>query len=141
LTFHSTTATPARILNGWKFSPIPVASVDGLRDFPSLRPTAPEGTEEYRPRIGVGTMRFEYFVATDRQLGLVVHSTAVAISLDAVERSGDAAALPDPGMSGSLCKPFDCSFGNVQISDLSITTRVVLTLMVRLFDRGNRRRI
>ncbi len=143
LTWHTTAGqTPARLLDGWSFNDRPLARMDGIKDFPAISITIPEMTETYRARaFGVGTMKFEFFVSTSTGAALTAHTSGIALAIDAIERRGNALAAVDPGLHGSLVKPFEVSVGNAQITDLSLNSKVSLTLMVKPFERGNRRRI
>lgn len=143
LAWHTTAGqTPARLLDGWAFNDKPMSRMDGIKNFPAVSLTIPEMSEAYRPRVfGVGTMKFEFFVSTKTGDVLTVHTAAIALALDAIERRGNLLAAVDAGLHGALAKPFEASVGNAQITDLSLNSKVTLTLMVRPFERGNRRRL
>jgi len=140
LTWH--TGASNRLMWGWTFFDRPVTRMDGVKDFPALMVTPPDITESYRPRYyGTGTMRFDFLVSTPTSAPLTTHTAAVALAIDAVERRATAAAEVDPGLAGTILKPFEASVGSGPITDLTITSKVTLSLMPKAFNRGNRRRV
>lgn len=143
LTWHTARSqTPARLMGTWTFFDRPTTRIDGVKDFPALMILLPEFSEAYRARAyGVGSMKFEFQVSTPTSATLITHTAAVALAIDCVERRATVGAELDPGLAGTLMKPFDVSAGGQQGTDLSLTTKITLSVMPKPFERGNRRRL
>jgi hypothetical protein len=143
LTWHTTAGqTPARLLDGWTFYDRPTARIDGSKNFPALMLMLPEFSETYRARAyGIGALKFEFQVSTKTSDTLVTHTAAVALALDAVERRATTGAEVDAGLAGALYRPFEASAGGSQVTDLSLTSKVTLSMIPKAFNRGDRRRL
>ncbi len=142
LTWHTTKAqTPARLMATWTFFDKPTSRIDGVKDFPALMILMPDMAETYRARaFGIGAMKFEFQVSTLTSADLITHTAAVALAMDCVERRATLGAEVDPGLAGTLMKPFEASAGGQQATDLTLTTKITLSVMPKPFERGNRRR-
>lgn len=142
LTWHTATATPARLLAGWSFVDRPMSRVDGVRDFPSIAIGIPEIAEDFRARhYGTALMKLDIYVSTKTTDTVMTHTAAVALALDAIECRATSGAELDAGLVGTLLKPFDVSIANAQIAELAVTSKVTLSLAIKAFNRGNRRRV
>jgi len=143
LTWHTAkNQTPARLMASWTFLDRPTTRFDGVKDFPALMLLLPDLSETFRPRAyGIGSIKFQFEVSTLTSGTLIEHTQAVALAMDCVELRATLAATADAGLAGTLFKPFEMSAGPSQVTDLSMTSKVTLTMMPKAFERGNRRRL
>lgn len=132
-------AATGKILEGFKFAPLPVEDAGGKQDLPSVRLWIPSVSEGYRPQFVWGArLQFNLTVATAREGGIVGLMEAVEKVMDAAETDPTTNAV-DPGLSGTLMTPFSMAVQNVFALDLSLNAELTLQLEPRPRDRGRRR--
>jgi len=129
--------TPARLLDGWKFEAIPVASVEGLADLPAIRLYVPDISGTYRPtRLETGSISVRLIISTKRDDGLIALIEKVELVMDAI--SYDTAGLRSLALKGTL-KPWSWNMGNNFVVDNSLNGQVSITLEPKVAEFGQRR--
>lgn len=143
LTYHTTTAIPARMLDGFKFEAVPRAQVEGMTDLPGIRLLIPTIEAQYRPggRTGQeeGTLTLHLVVGVKRDDG----NNTLATLINHVEKVLDAlnfnttGALA-PSIAGTM-KPFSWKIENTYPVDISLNAQVSISLEPRPVILGQRR--
>ncbi len=134
LTFH---VGAGQMLAGMKFVPIPVKDPEGQSDLPVIRLWVPTVRESYRSAsLGTGEMTLNVTVSTERSKGLVELLEKVELVMDALETSSTGSV--DPGLSGTLVRPFNVSLGGSFVLDLSLNAQLSITAAPKQFERGGR---
>lgn len=125
------------MLAGMKFVSIPVKDPEGQRDFPVIRLWIPSFRELYRgATLGSGEMTLNLTVSIERSLGLVELLEKVELVMDALETN--TAGSVDPGLDGTLVRPFNVSLGGSFVLDLSLNAQLSITATPKPFERGGR---
>jgi hypothetical protein len=136
LTYHKADVE-GRLLRGMKFEPIPVKDPEGQSDLPVIRLWVPTIRESYRgASLGTGEMTLNLTVSTRRSEGLVKLLEKVELVMDALETSNT--GLVDPGLDGTLVRPFNVSLGGSFVLDLSLNAQLSITAAPKQFERGGR---
>lgn len=138
LTYHTVDAqVPARMLDGWKFEAVPVASVEGLKDLPALRLYLPDVKGDYRPaRNEQSEMEFRMIVATKREDGLVAHFQAVEKVMDALNYTP--AGVLTNAFAGTA-KPWSWKTSDNNIVDSSLNSQITIIIEPKVVELGKRR--
>ena len=142
LTYHTTTATPARILDGFKYYNYPQESIDSEADLPVLRLFVPDFTEKFVPRaVAESSLRLKLTISTKRESGTPALIEAVEKVLDAIEVKHDGSGVVDALLAGTIAEPFSVSSENGFAESVSCVAQIVLTLIPRKATKRGKRRI
>ncbi len=139
LEYHSADVE-GRLLRGWKITTDGKKHVEGVDDFPAAFMSIAEVAEAYAPNrngIGIPGMAVSFQVSGDHNDTLVEFMEQVELFMDALDTREDGRI--DPGLSGTLQKPWDMQVREIFPTELSRSADVVLTLQPRAFNRGQRR--
>jgi hypothetical protein len=141
LVYHTTAGQmPLRLLDGWKFEPVPRQSVEGLTDLPAVSLYIPNLTATFRPtRQEEMKMSVNLLVSVKRDSGddsLVQLIQAVELVMDAINY--DETGALKPVIKGTL-KPFSWSMTGNFVVDTSLNGQVSISLDPRIVELGRRR--
>lgn len=138
LTYHATTATPARILNGFQLRLSAVRETVGQRDHPFVELYGVEGNEEYVPNdLLKATLTVQLVVGTLRSDGPTGHLAAVEKVLDAIETNSS--GVLDPSLNRKLISRLEMNFSASSETDLTMNSIVTVRMMLHPQSRGARR--
>ncbi len=139
LAYHTTTGLdPARMLDGWKWFDMPLEHPDGQQDFPSLQLFLPDISETSRNAFGQGALRVKLSVSVARNQVKAVAALmdGVAAVINAIET--DTNGNIDVTLNRTIKTKAEFSAGNGFSSPNALTLEVIVSLMPKLFERGQR---
>lgn len=131
---------PGQRLDGWKLHVLPVERIDGLKDFPFVAVELPTWSEAYRSaKVVLPTLSVVLNVGTAKEkTGLAGHLKALSDVLNAVELNVETPRVIDPGLSGTILRPFEVAARETQTLDISLLTKLTLTIEAKPALRGRR---
>ncbi len=142
LTGHIGPKESTKILAGFKPLEVgPLETVEGEKDYPIIRIWIPELLLSPHARfVGEGAMTLMVTVATSRKLGLVNWIETVEKVLDAIEKDHTTGEI-GLSLNNTLEVPMVPQVRNnfAPENGLSINALITLSVMPKLFTRGNRR--
>lgn len=127
------------LLDGWKVYDVPVERIDGIADLPFVAVLMPDFSEDYRSaKQALPKLNVVLWIGSNKTAGLAAHLANVDKVLNAIELNRSTPRLRNPGLSGTIMKPFNVSRGDNATLDISLTTKLTLALEARPALRGNR---
>jgi hypothetical protein len=134
--FH--TGDTGTLLQGVKFSDVPVLEVDGEADLPIVRLYIPDIVETFVPgALCKAMLVLRMTIATKRSDGIASHITKVEKVIDALEVN--ALGVVDSKLEGSIRQPFSLKTSDATVTSISITTQLSITVTPRKTPQRGKR--
>jgi hypothetical protein len=138
LTNHVATG---KILEGWKFAPLPDNDVEGEKDFPNVRFFVPSINEKAHKQLAIvaeGSLIQKITISTKREAGVEAHITDCSKVMDAIEID-PATMTIDILLGATLKEPPEMRCGEPSYSTLSFTSHLTVTMTPIACRSGGRR--
>lgn len=137
MNYHTATADPVRMLDGYKWFEKPLEHQDGQQDFPCVQLFLPDVIETYRAAaFGQGVIACKITISVSRESSLVELMDALSKVMNAIETGTD--GQRNVGLLGALQSPIEFRTANAFSTPTSLTVEVTMTMTPRVFERGAR---